>query len=256
MRIAKEGVGEKLKYTVLGFQQEKLIENGLSMEDAFILRTVKDMYSSASMEFKDFDGIKYMWINYTYLMNQIPIVGKKRYLMGRIEAYGKDHLLLRVLEKQRKGQKGNFSYIAPTEKLDSLQDYDPYAQNAQGLCTERISLMHKSPNKDTSISDPSIKDTTIGANEFFNAIWDMYPVKRGRSGVKQTQRIKLYKLGEDVMRKCITNYTRYVEAENKRGFPLQMKNGSTFFNGGYEDYMTTHEQDKPKQSNSDVIIAW
>jgi len=147
----------RLKYTVLGFQQEKLIENGLCMNDALILRTIKDMYSSASMEFKDFDGIKYVWINYTYLAKQIPIIGKKRYLMSRIESYGKEHLLLRVLEKTRHGQKGNFSYVSPTEKLDNLQDYDPYAQNAQGgLCTERTSLTHESHNKDTSISDTSI----------------------------------------------------------------------------------------------------
>jgi len=111
------------------------------------------------MEFKDFDGIKYVWINYTYLSKQIPIIGKKRYLMSRIESYGKEHLLLRVLEKTRHGQKGNFSYVSPTEKLDSLQDYDPYAQNAQGgLCTERISLTHESHNKDTSISDTSINN--------------------------------------------------------------------------------------------------
>lgn len=147
-----------LKHTALGFQQKKLIENGLSMDDAFILRTIKDMYSSASMEFKDFDGIKYMWMNYTYLINQIPIVGKKRYLMSRIEAYGKEHLLLRILEKSRKGQKGNFSYISPTAKLDALDDYEPYAPSAQGLCIERTSLTHETHNKDTSIRDTSIKD--------------------------------------------------------------------------------------------------
>lgn len=136
------------------------------MDDALILRVIKDMYSSASMEFRDFDGIKYMWINYTYLSKQIPIIGKKRFLMGRIEAYGKKHLLLRVLEKSRKGQKGNFSYISPTEKLDSLQDYDPYAQIAQGtLCTDDISLMHQSHNKDTSTKDTSNVYTIF---EFWN----------------------------------------------------------------------------------------
>ncbi len=40
-----------MKYTILGFQQQKLIDEGLDATDALILRTIKDMYSSASMEF-------------------------------------------------------------------------------------------------------------------------------------------------------------------------------------------------------------
>lgn len=157
-----------MKYTILGFQQEKLIENNLSIEDAFILRTIKDMYSSATMEFKDFSGIKYMWINYTYLLEQIPIVGSKRNLKRKIELYGKDFLLLRTLTNVRKGKKGNFSYISPTAKLDGLQDYDlmtespnPKDKIAPPLGQNRLTLGTESPNKDTSSIDPSIKDPSI-----------------------------------------------------------------------------------------------
>lgn len=148
-----------MKYTILGFQQEKLIENNLSVEDAFILRTIKDMYSSATMEFKDFNGIKFMWINYTYLLEQIPIVGSKRNLMRKIELYGKEYLLLRTLTNERKGKKGNYSYISPTAKLDELQDYDLMTESHKGYDKTDIRVMTKSPNKDPSISDPSIKDT-------------------------------------------------------------------------------------------------
>ena len=154
-----------MKYTILGFQQQKLIDSGLSVEDAFILRTIKDMYSSSSMIFKDFEGIKYMWINYTYLLEQIPIIGSKRNLMRKIEFYGTEQFLLRVLKKEKDGVKGNFSYIAPTSKLDTLQDFDlmteshkGYDKNAQGLCQNSIRVMTESHNKDTSIKDTSIKD--------------------------------------------------------------------------------------------------
>jgi len=74
-----------MKYTILGFQQEKLIANKLTVEDAFVLRVIKDMFSSASMEFKEFNGVKFMWVNYTYLLGQVPIVGSKRNLMRKIE---------------------------------------------------------------------------------------------------------------------------------------------------------------------------
>ncbi len=33
-------------------------------------------------------------------------------------------LLDKLLKHSRKGQKGNFSYIRPTTKLDMLQDYE------------------------------------------------------------------------------------------------------------------------------------
>ena len=147
-----------MKYTILGFQQTKLIENKLTIEDAFILRVIKDMFSSATMEFKDFEGTKFMWVNYTYLLSQIPIIGSKRNLKRRIEIYGKELLILRVLKNVRNGVKGSFSYIAPTEKLDLLQDYDGMDKIALPLGQNSLTLRTESPNKDTSIKDTSIKD--------------------------------------------------------------------------------------------------
>lgn len=174
-----------MKYVILGFQQQKLINENLTVEDAFILRTIKDMFGSASMEFKDIEGTRYMWVNYTYLLKQMPIVGSKRNLMRRIEKFGNQHLLLRVMEftkydkKNDKDLKGKFAYIAPTVKLDELQDYDPALEEDEkknDLMTEshkdlmtkshkgydKIAYgdMTKSHNKDTSNKiDPSIKDT-------------------------------------------------------------------------------------------------
>lgn len=149
-----------MKHTILGFQQDKLIGNNLKIDDALLLRVIKDMYSSASMEFIIENSIRYMWINYTYLLSQIPIIGCKRNLMSKIERFSNDLFLLRLLKKERKGVKGNFSYIAPTQKLDALQDYDlvqdlhnPYEKFAQPL----MKILH---NKDSSLYiDSSIKDT-------------------------------------------------------------------------------------------------
>ena len=153
-----------MKYTILGFQQEKLIAEGLDITDALILRTIKDMYSSASMEFIMENGIRHMWVNYTYLQGQIPIAGNKRTLMRRIDKFSDKGLILRLLKHERKGQRGNFAYISPTPKLDLLQDYEPYVKVTQGLCQSNIRVMSKLHNKDTSIRDTSIKDTTTDDN--------------------------------------------------------------------------------------------
>ncbi len=147
-----------MKYTILGFQQEKLIENKLDVNDALLLRAIKDMYSSASMEFISECDVKYMWINYTYLQKQVPIIGSKRSLKRRIKNYADNLLILRILKHNRKGQKGNYSYIAPTIRLDELQDYDLRTKSPKGYDKNGIRVRTKSPNKDTSIKDTSIKD--------------------------------------------------------------------------------------------------
>jgi len=190
-----------MKYTILGFQQEKLIENKLSVEDAFILRTIKDMYSSATMEFKDFDGVKYMWINYTYLLEQIPIIGTKRNLKRKIEMYGKDLLLLRNLTNVRKGKKGNFSYISPTAKLDALQDYDimtetpnPMDRIALPLGQNRPRVRTESPNKDTSIIDHSIKDTKTQCSDNVSLLPAEYETLVEKYGIPNTNTM-IEKLG-------------------------------------------------------------
>ena len=150
-----------MKYSILGFQQCKLIENKLTVEDAFILRVIKDMYSSSTMEFINENNVKYMWINYSYLLDQIPIIGSKRNLMRRIDKYSNELLIFRLLKHKRKGVKGNFSYIAPTEKLDKLQDFDLMTKSHKGYDKNGIRVMTKSHNKDTSIKDTSIKDNIL-----------------------------------------------------------------------------------------------
>lgn len=136
------------------------------MDDVLVLRVIKDMYSSASMEFKIIENKNYMWVNYTYLYAQIPIIGTKRNITNKIKCYEDKGLIERRLLHERKGQKGNFAYIKPTEKLDSLQDYDPYEKFSQGLGKTFPRVTKSFPNKDSSIKDSSIKDTTTSRSQF------------------------------------------------------------------------------------------
>ena len=233
-----------MKYTIMGFQQTKLIENKLTIEDAFILRVIKDMYSSTTMEFITDSNIKYMWVNYTYLFSQIPIVGTKRNLMRRVERYGVELFLLRLLKFERKGVKGKFSYISPTKKLDELLDYDydlmtkshkGYDKIAQGLGQNRITLMTKSHIKDTSIKDTSIKDNNTSIDDFFEKIWQLYPRKKGKSEISNTKKKELYKIGFEKMKQSIENYKKEIKANNTED--KFIKHGSSFFNTNYKDYL-------------------
>jgi hypothetical protein len=149
-----------MKHSILGFQQSKLLENGFKTDDALILRLIKDMFSSASMEFKDFDGTRCMWVNYTYFLSQIPIIGSKSNLMSKIKSYEEKGLIIRKLENRRNNKKGTFAFISPTVELDRLQDYDPIQNLDTPLSKNNIGVVQNLDNKDTSCLDNSIKNIT------------------------------------------------------------------------------------------------
>lgn len=68
-----------MKHTILGLQQNVLIEYGMTLEDALILERM--IYLSHIFPITEIDGKFSNWINYDVLKNEIPIVanpGKKR----------------------------------------------------------------------------------------------------------------------------------------------------------------------------------
>lgn len=86
-------------------------------------------------------------------------------------------------------------------------------------------------------------------HELFENLWKIYPEKKGKSSVTDKKKKELFKHGYDVMAKCIKRYEEYVQHKRKNGFPdLQYKNGSTFFNGGYVDYLDENYQEKTIQT--------
>jgi hypothetical protein len=80
-------------------------------------------------------------------------------------------------------------------------------------------------------------NTVDDIDDFFESIWELYPNKKGKNSVKTTKRKELYKIGDEI-KKCIDRYVSYVKTEHQNGFKeLRYKDGSTFFNSGYIDYL-------------------
>lgn len=74
----------------------------------------------------------------------------------------------------------------------------------------------------------------------FEALWLMYPKKKGKGQVSETQKKKLLKIGLDEMTRAVGRCQK-----DKEGTDMQYwQNGSTFFNSGYVDYLDSNwEQD-------------
>lgn len=84
-------------------------------------------------------------------------------------------------------------------------------------------------------SGASVKRITKAEiNEFFESVWQLYPVKKGKGQVSESKRKALYEIGFDEINRAIE---RYLEELKKDASWRKPQNGSTFFNSGYVDYL-------------------
>ncbi len=89
---------------------------------------------------------------------------------------------------------------------------------------------------------------TEQARALFEKLWKIYPLKKGKGSVSDAQKKKLLKIGFDEMKRALDRYVSYVDSEDF----LHYKNGSTFFNSGYIDYLdANYEPEKRKPPKQD-----
>lgn len=122
----------------------------------------------------------------------------------------------------------------------TICNYDIWQDNKT---TEEPQKNHKKtdkrPIKDTNNNDnKDNNDNKKDISVFFENIWKAYPNKKGKGQISDSQKKKLFKLGEEVILKCISKY--------KKDKPewQDYKHGSTFFNKGYIDYLDENYTDK------------
>ena len=105
-------------------------------------------------------------------------------------------------------------------------------------------------DKNTCATEPYKKaQETKESHELFEYLWTLYPKKRGKGSVSDTQKKKLLKVGKDDMEQAIRNY---LEEINNRGTDMKyVKNGSSFFNSGYIDYLPENYTPLPAMRRAD-----
>lgn len=93
------------------------------------------------------------------------------------------------------------------------------------------------------------------ADALFEQLWSLYPLKKGKASVSDAQKLKLLDIGYEEMERAISRYKQYVDSVDY----LHCKNGSTFFNSGYVDYLDENYVDysnnntkKYNRQNNDV----
>lgn len=167
----------RVKFTIHGFQQKKLIEAGLDNNDALVMSVIKDMYASASVESLMINGDRYIWVNQTQLHKFVPILGSLKTVQRIFSKLRKANLLDSHVTHEKKGVRGTFYFIKPTQLFDDLTEYvaevnTPLLQGGGTNCprgvgqndgegTDKMSRGGKTkcPNKDSSTIDSSTRDS-------------------------------------------------------------------------------------------------
>lgn len=164
-------------------------------------------------------------------------------------SYDKVSRFLKLLEKDGmiRRESDNFRTLVTIEKYSNFQDL-PYTNRTP--TSERISehvSEHSEHQQVTNKNDKNEKNernSNGDLEEFFESIWKLYPVKRGKGSVSKTQKKNLQDIGYEQIKRCIERYVS--EMENLHRDKKYWKNGSTFFNSGYVDYLDCNAEEKKK----------
>lgn len=134
--------------------------------------------------------------------------------------------------------------LVSVDKIEGVayENEDSVCRNQKNVC--------RNDTREDKVSKGNNKNNMCKADAvaLFEKLWKLYPVKKGKGQVSDANKMKLLKVGYDEMSRAIERYKKYVDSVNY----LQYQNGSTFFNGGYVDYLDVNytEQKSKRKKNS------
>jgi hypothetical protein len=89
--------------------------------------------------------------------------------------------------------------------------------------------------KEDKNNSQSSNDDQNSFINFFESAWSKYPKKTGKTKVSKTQKEKLYKFGDELLR-CIDRYTADADLKINGGWK-ELQGGDRFFNKTYLEYI-------------------
>ena len=117
------------------------------------------------------------------------------------------------------------------------------------------SIGKDSIDKDINISCAFSDEKHDTLNEFFESIWKLYPIKKGKGQVSKAKKQALQKIGYEQIKRCVDRFVEDMES-SKRDKQYWM-HGSTFFNSGYVDYLdSNYEQGGTSDAESCSVKLW
>lgn len=114
--------------------------------------------------------------------------------------------------------------------------------DVSGVCAAKAA-----PEGDVSHAQEKPALSKAAVQEHFEALWQLYPSKRGKNQVTERAKRALMAVSVEDMRTAIARYR--AEVENAH-FDRAWLNGSTWFGGRYEDYLGENYTPQPAVSHT------
>lgn len=149
-----------MKYAILGFRQDMLVEKNLDATDCVILAWIKDFIASTKIEMILIDEVPYYWIYSRKLLEDLPVLHiKRRQFLRRINKYIELNLLTRKTIHALKSRRGSFTVYSLTEHFDALTHVGCVIDDTAGVSPMTQGVCHKRHTKDISTKDMPTKDS-------------------------------------------------------------------------------------------------
>lgn len=142
-----------------------------------------------------------------------------------------------------------------TRALSFNKNYDEW-------CLKSHQVTNKTPGDelDTSPGDGLVTQENnnktiikqMRIDPFFESLWSLYPNKKGKSKVSTKQKKILFdEYGEEKLKAAIRRYSEEVKSRD----PKYIMHGSTFFNGGFQDYLPAETPNTPGIAKRGKIVV-
>ena len=146
---------------------------------------------------------------------------QKQYLKATVKrevvSMKKEYLLISIPENRK-----NVVVNSISVGRNSISDGRNEQSRVEKSREENIYNVHSSEMHDTD----SLED-------FFDKVWNLYPIKKGRGKVSKIKKQVLQKIGLEELQRCIERFMDDMKDQERKFW----MHGSTFFNSGYVDYL-------------------
>ena len=156
----------------------------------------------------------------------------------------------------------NWEKYQNVDRLSELREYNRIAKQKSRARTKQKLLEAAANVNDMSMTSQCGHDIDIDIDidkdinkvqkpskteidRFFEELWSIYPVKKGKGQISEAKRRALYEIGEAELHRALHRYLTELKKDVSWRKP---QNGSTFFNSGYVDYLDKNFEPQAVQS--------
>lgn len=110
-----------MRYSILGFNQEKLIQYDIDMSDVLLLDYIQKAISQPGMIRIFEDGQPYVWLQHSKILEDLPILNIKEGMLKKRIANLVEIGLIKSITYANQKSRGSKTYYTITEQFEALQ---------------------------------------------------------------------------------------------------------------------------------------